>query len=373
MTTAVAHIPLFDYVEQYRAIEEEILQAMREVLASGSLILGPRVRQFEQNFAEYLGCEHAVGVGNGTDALGIALKALGVGAGDEVITVANTALPTVSAIRMAGATPVFCDVDAASLLMNLDDFERRITPRTRAVVPVHLFGDAVDMPRLVEIARRRRLAVVEDCAQSCGTTLNGQYTGTFGDVGCFSFYPTKNLGAYGDGGCCVTNGPKLAAAMREIRQYGRGEAVEAHYDGVNSRLDELQAAILDVKLRHLPEYLARRRAVARRYQELLDPRIARPMAVGEVWSSFHLFVIQSNDRARLMNRLKSAGIGVGIHYPVPIHRMPAYATLGYGVGSLPITERAAERIVSLPCYPELPLDAVRQICEIVNDAEYPDN
>lgn len=373
MSTAIAHIPLFDYVEQYRAIEEETLEAIREVLASGSLILGPRVRQFERNFAEYLGAGHAVGVGNGTDALAIALKALGIGPGDEVITVANTALPTVSAIRMAGATPVFCDVDPATLLMNLDELERRITPRTRAVVPVHLFGNAVEMPRLVEIARRHRLAVVEDCAQSCGTTIDGQHTGTFGDVGCFSFYPTKNLGAYGDGGCCITKSAKLAAAMREIRQYGRGDAVEAHYDGVNSRLDELQAAVLDVKLRHLPHYLARRRALAKCYGEYLDRRILRPRATDNTAPSFHLFVIQSRDRGRLVHRLKSAGVGVGIHYPVPIHRMSAYSALCYPVGSLPVTEHAAERIVSLPCYPELSPESVRQICDIVNDAEFPHN
>ena len=373
MSTAVEHIPLFDYVEQFRAIEGEILEAMREVLASGTLVLGPRVKRFERDFAEYLGAGEAVGVGNGTDALAIALRALGIGPGDEVITVANTALPTVSAIRMAGATPAFCEIDSSTLLMNLDDLKRRITPRTRAVVPVHLFGNAVEMPRLVEIARLHRLAVVEDCAQSCGTTIDGQHAGTFGDVGCFSFYPTKNLGAYGDGGCCVTNSVKLAAAMREIRQYGRGDAAAAQYDGVNSRLDELQAAALEVKLRHFPDFVARRRTLARWYAEQLDSRILRPLPAPRTAPSFHLFVIQSRDRVRLVNRLKSEGIGVGIHYPVPIHRMPAYSALGYEVGSLPITECAAERVVSLPCYPELSLAAVRHICEIVNDAAFARN
>jgi dTDP-4-amino-4,6-dideoxygalactose transaminase len=373
MNTAIAQIPLFDYVEQFRAIEEEILEAMGEVLASGTLVLGPRVRQFERSFAEYLGAGEAVGVGNGTDALVIALKALGIGPGDEVITVANTALPTASAIRMTGATPAFCEIDPATLLMDLDDLQRRITPRTRAVVPVHLFGNAVEMPRLVAIARRHRLAVVEDCAQSCGTTIDAQHTGTFGDVGCFSFYPTKNLGAYGDGGCCVTNSDKLAAAMREIRQYGRGDAVAAHYDGVNSRLDELQAAVLEVKLRRLPGYVTRRRELAKLYAEHLDSRIIRPLPTPGTSSSFHLFVIQARDRRRLMTRLKSEGVDTGIHYPVPIHRMPAYSALGYEVGSLPITEHAAERIISLPCYPELSPARVRDICEIVNDAEFSGN
>jgi aminotransferase EvaB len=368
MTTAVEAVPMFDYVEQYTAIQEEILEAMRGVLASGTLILGPRVRRFERNFSDYLGGGEGIGVGNGTDALAIALRALGIGSGDEVITVSNTALPTASAIGMAGARPVFCEIDPTTLLMDLNDVTRRITPRTRAILPVHLFGNAVDMPALMTIARRHGLAVVEDCAQSCGTTLDGRHTGTFGDVGCFSFYPTKNLGAYGDGGFCFTRRADLAESMRRIRQYGRGNAPDAQCDGVNSRLDELQAAVLDVKLRHLPCFLARRRTLAAEYHRHLQPRFNPPQGTHDCDPSYHLFVIRSRRRATLIEQLQAERVGFGIHYPQPIHRMPAYRSLGYDAGALPITELAATEILSLPCYPELSVETVRHLCRIVNEA-----
>jgi len=376
---AAATIPMFDYVEQYYEIRAEILDAIEGVLASGSLILGERVRAFEENFCRYLGSQgSAVGVGNGTDALAIALRALEIGAGDEVITVANTAIPTVSAIRMVGARPVFCDIDPRTLLMDLDHAESRITSRTRAIVPVHLFGNAVDMTRLMKLAAQHGLAVVEDCAQSCGTTWQGQMTGTFGDVGCFSFYPTKNLGAYGDAGLCHTRSAELAETMRKIRAYGCGQAsanrtYAAECEGVNSRLDELQAAILDVKLRHLAEYLAGRRRVAKEYQAHLAPHVAHPRTEAGADNSYHLFAIFSEVRERLIARLQREHIGFGIHYPTPIHRMQAYEFLGYDEGSLPATERAAGQILSLPCYPELSTEAVQRICSVVNDVTDPAN
>jgi aminotransferase EvaB len=368
MSTTASAIRMFDYVEQYEAIQDEILAAVRDVLASGSLILGPCVGRFEENFARYLaGGGHGVGVASGTDALAIALRALGVGPGDEVITVANTAVATVSAIRTTGARPVFCEIEPATLLMDLADAESRITPATRAIVAVHLYGNAVDMPRLVEIAARHNLAVVEDCAQSCGTTWQGQHTGTFGDVGCFSFYPTKNLGAYGDGGLCFTRRAELADAMRQIRSYGCDRPHHCQREGVNSRLDELQAAVLDVKLRHLDDFLAKRRAVARAYYEHLASSIERPRADDAVNHSYHLFVILASRRQRLIERLEAEGIGFGIHYPTPIHRMQGYRFLGYRAGSLPITERIATQVLSLPCYPELSHDAVRETCQAIND------
>jgi dTDP-3-amino-2,3,6-trideoxy-4-keto-D-glucose/dTDP-3-amino-3,4,6-trideoxy-alpha-D-glucose/dTDP-2,6-dideoxy-D-kanosamine transaminase len=368
MSPAATPIPMFDYVEQYAAIQDEILAALQSVLTSGALILGPRVQAFEENFAQFLGQGgYAVGVGNGTDALAIALRALKVTSGDEVITVSNTAIPTVSAIRMAGATPVFCEIDRYSLLMDLADAEARITARTKAIVPVHLFGNAVDVPRLLQIARRHGLAVVEDCAQSCGTTWQGSPTGTLGDVGCFSFYPTKNLGAYGDGGLCFTRSKDLADAMRQIRVYGCDQTYYAEREGVNSRLDELQAAILDVKLRHLDGYLAARRAVGRMYQEQLAPGVVRPRVESAADPSYHLFVVASPRRDEIIARFKQQEIGFGIHYPTPIHRMRGYAFLGYNAGALPITEWAASEVLSLPCYPELPLEAVRRICSAVND------
>lgn len=368
MTTPRADVRMFDYVEQYADLRAEILAAIEQVLDSGSLILGPRVQEFERNFARFLAAPgEAMGVGNGTDALAIALRALDIGPGDEVITVANTAIPTVSAIRMAGATPVLCDIEPDTLLMDVADAATRVTPRTRAIVPVHLYGNAVDMHAVSELARRHGLSVVEDCAQACGTLWRGQMVGTLGDVGCFSFYPTKNLGAYGDGGLCFSGRPEVAAAIRAIRNYGCGATYCAEREGVNSRLDELQAAILDVKLRHLPEHLQARRKVASRYQEQLDIRIARPRIAGDVVASFHLFVIVAERREELAARLRAEQIGCAVHYPTPIHRMPAYELLNVAEGSLRVSERMAARVLSLPCYPELPAEAVERVARVVNE------
>jgi len=370
MTTAASAIPMFDYVEQYQAQRDEIHAAIAEVLASGSLILGPRVRAFEHEFARYLSPSggDGVGVGNGTDALAIALRALEIGPGDEVITVANTAIPTVSAIRMVGATPVFCEIDPCSLLMDVADVERRITPRTRAIVPVHLYGNAVNMGQLLSLARPRGLAVVEDCAQSCGTTWGGKMTGTLGDIGCFSFYPTKNLGAYGDGGFCFTRNPELAEAMRQLRAYGCATTYHCQREGVNSRLDELQAAILSVKLRYLDDAIARRWAIAAQYREHLSTNLGIPQVAEEVNHSYHLFVVTCAGRAQVIDSLKAEGIACGIHYPTPIHRMHGYAFLGYGAGALNVTERFADQVLSLPCFPELRHEDVRRVCSVINHA-----
>ncbi len=361
-------IPLFDYVGQYRQIEAEVLAAVRRVFESGSLILGPSVRAFEENFVQFLQVDgQAIGVGNGTDAIAIALRALDIGPGDEVLTVSNTAIPTVSAICMSGARPVFCEIDPGTLLMDLADAEMHITSRTRAIIPVHLFGNAVEMPRLLQLAELHGLAVVEDCAQACGSTWQGQLTGTFGDIGCFSFYPTKNLGAYGDGGLCFTRSQELADAMRQIRSYGCGKSYDCQREGVNSRLDEVQAAILDVKLRHLASFLTQRRAVAAVYDEHLPSSLTRPRIAPEVCHSRHLYTVIAANRDALTVRLGQEGIGFGVHYPVPIHRMRGYAFLGYPKGSLPLTERIADEVLSLPCYPELPHEDVRQVCQIVNN------
>lgn len=368
MTTPTADVRMFDYVEQWHGMRTEILAAIEQVLDSGSLILGPCLRSFEQNFARFLAAPgEAIGVGNGTDALTIALRALNVRPGDEVITTANTAIPTVSAIRMAGAVPLLCDVDPDTLLMDLDDAAARITPRTRAIVPVHLYGNAVDMQAVAEMARAHGLHVVEDCAQACGTTWRGNMVGTLGDVGCFSFYPTKNLGAYGDGGACFTKRPELAQAIRSIRAYGCGTTYQAEREGVNSRLDELQAAILDVKLRRLADFVEARRRVAGWYAERLAAHIVRPRVAADVDASFHLFVIATRRREELMSRLRAEQIGCAVHYPTPIHRMPAYAFLGYAEGSLPVSERMAARVLSLPCYPELPVEAVDRVARVVNE------
>lgn len=369
MSIAVTPIRMFDYRQQYAALRDEILAAVDDVFTSGSLILGPRVQAFEQNFCRFLGVPgHGVGVANGTDALAIALRALEIGPGDEVITVANTAIPTASAIRMVGAAPVFCDIDPATLLMDVNDVERRVTPHTKAIIPVHLFGNAVDIAAVLNLARQHNLKVIEDCAQSCGTTINGQATGTFGDIGCYSFYPTKNLGAYGDGGFCFTRDPALADAMRKIRMYGCGKTYYSEREGVNSRLDEVQAAILDVKLRYLDEHLAQRRRVAAQYIEQLPASVVRPAVRPGIEHSFHLFVIELANRAAVIARLQAEEIGYGIHYPTPIHRMSGFAFLGYQDGSLPVTEAKAELILSLPCFPELPPDAVERVASVISES-----
>lgn len=356
-------VPMFDYRPQYRKFQREILDAITQVLDSGRLILGPSVEAFEWNFSRLLSQQgHGVGVGNGTDALAIALRALGIGPGDHVLTVANTAVATVSAIRMAGATPVFCDIDPRTFLMDTADAEARVTEKTKAIIPVHLFGNAVDMEAVLALAGRHDLRVVEDCAQACGTTFRGRAVGTWGDVGCFSFYPTKNLGAYGDGGLCFTRDEGLADSIRRIRTYGCARNLQAECEGVNSRLDELQAAVLDVMLRHLPECLDERRRLAAMYSDCLPPGCSMQCITPGARHSYHLVVIQSDRRDSLISRLESADIRYGIHYSTPIHRMTAYRFLGYTAGSLPVTEAAADRILSLPCYPGLPLNAVEKVC-----------
>jgi dTDP-4-amino-4,6-dideoxygalactose transaminase len=293
-------------------------------------------------------------------------RALGIGHGDEVITVSNTAVATVSAIRMAGAAPVFCDVDPRTLLMDPVDAETRITSKTKAILPVHLFGNAVDMLAIMQLAGRHGLRVIEDCAQSCGALVHGRATGTWGDVGCFSFYPTKNLGAYGDGGLCFTHDADLAESIRRIRSYGCDERSVGQCEGVNSRLDEVQAAVLEVKLRYLPEYLRRRRRLAAAYREHLAAEIAMPDVTTGAVHSYHLLVIQTDERDRVIACLQAEEIEHGIHYSVPIHRMDAYRFLGYEEGSLPVTEAAAARILSLPLYPELSTSAVEKVCSTVN-------
>jgi aminotransferase EvaB len=360
-------IPMFDYRQGYASIRDEIDAAIRGVLESGQLILGSRLRDFESNFARFLGTAgHSVGVANGTDALAIALRSLGVGRGDEVITVPNTAIPTVSAIRMTGAVPRFVDVRDDTCLMDVETIERSITPRTKVIIPVHLYGNAVAMEPLLEVARAHSLKVVEDCAQSTGTTYKGRATGTFGDVGCFSFYPTKNLGAYGDAGLCYTRDPEIAAAIRQIRSYGCTTAYCAQREGINSRLDELQAAILDVKLRHLPEYIEARRSIAKRYQTGLSKSVRCPVVTEQAEHAYHLFVIRTSARTRLTQRLQSQSIGFGIHYATPIHLMKAYSFLGYQPGDFPVSERLANEVLSLPCFPELAEGAVDRVCTEIN-------
>jgi len=359
-------IPFFDLTKQYESIRAEINDATARVLKSGWFILGPEVTAFEKEFAAHVGTAHALGVGSGTEAIHIALLALGIGVDDEVITVPNTAVATVAAIELTGARAVLCDVRADSMLIDVEKLARAITPRTKAIIPVHLFGQSADLDPILELARERNIFVLEDCAQAHGATYGGKRVGAHGDIAAFSFYPTKNLGAYGDGGAIVTNDAALADRVNLLRQYGWRERYASDIKGMNSRLDEMQAAILRVKLRHLDAWNAARRERAALYTELLRTVTPpREMAYGE--HVYHLYVIQSARRGELAEYLRTRGIGTAIQYPHTIHRQPAYTNLGYREGSLPVAEKLAREILSLPLYPELSLDDVRAVANAVND------
>ncbi len=359
---------MFDYLAQYEGLREEIQEAVARVLESGRLILGSEVGHFEEEFAHFLHNDGiGVGVGSGTDALVVAFLALGIGPGDEVVTVANTAVPTVSAIRVTGATPVFCDVDPHTALMDLEQLDATITERTRAVVPVHLFGNVVDIPCIRDIIGSRDVRIVEDCAQAHGARLGAQAVGTMGDVGAFSFYPTKNLGAYGDAGLCYSTDSLLAEEMRRVRMYGFEDGPRAMREGINSRLDELQAAVLRVKLRRLPKYVAARRRLAARYRHGLSPSVELVVAADRADHAYHLFVVRVSHLDRVREALETKGVDTGVHYPHPIHLMPAYRFLGYREGSLPHTEALCASVLSLPLYPELPPESVDRVCHVVND------
>jgi len=356
-------IPFFDYRPLYRALKPEIDAAIARVLDSGHLILGPEVEAFEREFAAHIGVEHAVGVNSGTDAIKLALRALGVGHGDEVITVANAGVPGVAAIRETGATPRFVDVCRDTLLLDPGRLEGVLGPRVRAVLVTHLYGGAVPIEPVLDVARVYGLKVVEDCAQAHGTTWRGRPVGGFGDVGCFSFYPTKNLGAFGDGGRCVTRDAAIAGRVRALRMYGfhAGDG-HAHVEGVNSRLDEVQAAILRVKLAQLERVVAERRRLAGEYLSALrGAPYGLPAPSEDEGHSYHLFVVRVHARDRTTAALREAGIGCRVHYPEPVHLMEAYRGLGPEAGSLPASERAAAEVLSLPLYPGLTGEQVRAV------------
>jgi dTDP-4-amino-4,6-dideoxygalactose transaminase len=350
----------------YLAYQSEIDGAIHRVLNSGWYILGKEVSAFEEEFAAFIGVPYAIGVGNGTDALELALRACGIGAGDEVITVSHTAVATVAAIELAGATPVFVDIETGSYLMDAQHIEAAVSPRTKAILPVHLYGRPANLPAIVEIARKHGLRVIEDCAQSHGASLNEVKTGAWGDVAAFSFYPTKNLGALGDGGMVVTRDSHLAEQVRQLREYGWKQRYVSDQPGVNSRLDEIQAAVLRVKLSHLNQDNQRRERLAHFYLEVLKGSCLRlPASSPESVHAWHLFVVAHQHRDGLLGFLQQRGIGTGIHYPVPVHLQPAYQDRIPLRLPLPNTERAAAQVLSLPLYPELPVESVRKVADAV--------
>ncbi|HNS01432.1 MAG TPA: DegT/DnrJ/EryC1/StrS family aminotransferase [Anaerolineae bacterium] len=347
-------IPLVDLKAQYAALRPDIDAAIARVIANASFIMGPEVRAFEEAFAAYCQARHAVGLSSGTAAIELTLRALGVGPGDEVITTPFTFIATAEAISAAGATPVFADIDPATYNLDPAAVETVITPRTRALLPVHLYGQPAAMDALAAIAQRHGLFLIEDAAQAHGAEINGRRVGSLGDAACFSFYPGKNLGCYGDGGAVTTDDEALAGRLRKLRDHGRVSKYVHDELGYGHRLDALQAAILSAKLPHLDAANAARRRLAARYDELLaDTDLVLPVASERVTPAWHLYVVRSPRRDEVLASLKAQGIEAGIHYPLPLHLQPAYRALGLGPGSFPVAEAASQQVLSLPLFPEL--------------------
>jgi dTDP-4-amino-4,6-dideoxygalactose transaminase len=353
MDTMTPPVPLVDLSLQHREIAEAVAAGFERVLGSGAFVLGPDVAAFESEFAAYCGVNRCVGVANGTDAIELALRAAGVGEGDEVIIPANTFVATAGGIRRAGATPVLVDCDPTYLLIDPEQVEARITARTKAIVPVHLFGQLAPMALLLEIAGRHGLAVIEDAAQSQGAEQDGKRAGAFGTSAATSFYPGKNLGAYGDAGAVVTNSEAVADIILGLRNHGGTVKYQHPELGFNSRLDTLQAVVLRAKLQRLDAWNAQRRAAAERYTDLLSTveGVQTPREFAGNVHVWHLYVVRVDDRDRVLAALNAAGIGAGIHYPVPVHLQGAYRDLGHVAGDFPAAETAAARILSLPIYP----------------------
>ena len=361
------NVPFVDLKAQYSTIRDQMQAAINEVLDSGCFVLGRHVELFEKEFAEYCGSAEAIGVGSGTEALHLALEACGVGPGDEVITVSHTFIATALAISWTGATPVFVDIDPDTYTINVEQVAHAVTGRTKAVVPVHLYGQCADMDPLLALAQEHALWVIEDAAQAHGATYKGRKAGSMGHLGCLSFYPSKNLGACGDAGAITTNDTTLAERLRLLRNYGQMLKYHHSSQGYNSRLDELQAAILRVKLRYLDHWNSARQTLATQYDELLADRVETPQVRPGNSHIYHLYVIQSEDRDTLQQALQAKGIGTLIHYPIPIHRQVAYQNQGAfrQVGSLPVTERVSQRVLSLPMYPELTMDQVELVARAI--------
>ncbi|MFT3973448.1 MAG: DegT/DnrJ/EryC1/StrS family aminotransferase [Amaricoccus sp.] len=358
-------IPFLDLKAQYQTVGADIEAAVVAALRSCNYVLGQPVADFEAAFAAYCGAEHAVAVSSGTSALHLALLAAGVGPGDEVITVSATFVATAAAVVYCGATPVFVDVDPNTWTMDPGKIAAAITPRTKAILPVHLHGRLADMEAIAAIARRHRLVLIEDAAQAHGTERDGKRAGTFGAMGCFSFYPGKNLGACGEGGAIVTSDAKLAATLRCLRDWGQEGKYNHVRHGFNFRMDAVQGAALGVKLKHLDAWNAGRRRVAHAYQQGLAGGIRRPAPIG-MDSACHVYAIRISDRADVQQLLGERGIATGIHYPVPVHLQPAYAGLGGKKGDLPVTEALANDWLSLPLYPEMSDADVATVIEAVN-------
>jgi len=359
-------VPFVDLKAHHRPIEADLTEAMARVLRNASFVQGPEVKAFEEAFASYLGVPHCVAVKSGTSALHLALLALGIGPGDEVITVAHTFIATSEAISAVGARPVFVDIDPVTYTMDPVQAENAITPRTRALLPVHLYGNPADMDALLAIARRHNLALVEDACQAHGAYYKGRMAGSLGTAGCFSFYPSKNLGSCGEGGAMVTNDDKLAQKVRMLREHGSVVKYEHAFPGYNFRMEGIQGAVLATKLKHLDSWNDQRRALAKRYHErLAGQTVILPKETPNARHVYHLYVIQAEDRDALKQQLAQRGIETGLHYPIPLHLQEAYASLGYRAGDFPVTERVTQHILSLPMYPEMSLEMADYVADAV--------
>lgn len=360
------NIPLVDLRKQYAPLKKEILSGIDHVLNGMHLFLGENIQELEKEFAQFCGAAHGIGVSDGTAALHIILRAMGIGQGDEVITVSHTFIATAEAIILTGAKPVFVDIDPVTYLMDISQVESKITPSTKAILPVHLYGQTVDMDPLLEIAKRHGLKVIEDACQAHGAEYNGRRAGSLGDAAGFSFYYSKNLGAYGEGGFITTNDADLAAQIRKIRDHGSDTRYHHDLVGLNGRLDEIHAVVLRAKLPHLVTWNEQRRIHAKRYTNLLSGlAISTPIERAENCHVYHLYVIQAPRRDELQAWLKSRGISTGIHYPVPIHLQKAISFLGHRPGDLPVTEQAVSQILSLPMYPELADEEIEIVAEAI--------
>jgi len=363
-------INVWSYLDEYKKEKKEIDSAISRVLESGQLILGPHVKKFEEDFSSWHHSKYSVGVANGTDAIFLALKAFEIGAGDEVITVSNTAVPTVSAITAAGATPVFVDINPDTYLMDIEQIRSKITKKTKAIIPVHLYGQTVDIDGLKKIISDSDIKIIEDCAQATGAKYKSKFAGNLGDISCFSFYPTKILGTYGDGGICMTKSKKLNQKLRKLRFYGMEKTYYSLEQGYNSRLDEIHAAILINKLKHLSKYVQKRQKIASRYfMALKDTSFKLPIIEKNNTHAFYVFVVQHKKRDEVMKELSDKGINVNISYPFPVHSMPALQGL-IPKYHLPNTDYAAKHIFSLPMYPNLTLQqqkfVIKSLIEIDN-------
>src|SRR5262252_3630086 len=362
-------IPYLDLKAQYRSIKPEIDAALERVLDSCQFVLGPEVAAFEQDFARYCGTSECIALNSGTSALHLALLAAGVGRGDEVVTVPFTFVASVAAVEYAGAKPVLVDIDPRSFTMDPAAIEGAITSRTKAILPVHLDGQPVDMDPIMEIARRHGLVVIEDAAQAHGAKYKGKPVGSIGDLACFSFYPGKNLGAYGEGGAVTTNNVELARIVRTLRDWGQDRKYHHLLRGFNYRMEGFQGSVLRVKLRHLESWTETRRAIVHQYNNLLaDCDLETPVEMPWARHVYHVYTVRSKNRDHLQATLAGEGIQTGIHYPIPVHLQPSYADLGYGLGAFPQAEAAAKEVLSLPLYPELSSQTVVQVVDAVKHA-----